>query len=114
MVHCDVQHPETFGITYVLGGNGTANYSTFNSTSEHMDLMRKHATDIGYTIQDITMQSGTTMSRLYASYLSCFRLTEVDILEGMAQVRAAAADDDNDDDDDASSFLKPGTICSPS
>ena len=106
VVHCDVQHPETFGITYVLGGYGTkvANYTT----AEHMDLMRKHTSDIGYSIQDITMQSGTTLSRLYASYLSCFQLTEVNVLERTVPVRAE--DNSNSDDEPTPSFFQPGTV----
>ena len=106
VVHCDVQHPETFGVTYVLEGYGTkvANYTTV----EHMDLMRKHTASIGYSIQDITMQAGTTLSRLYASYLSCFQLTELDVLDRAVQVRAE--DDTNVDDMLTPSLLPPGTV----
>jgi len=103
VVHCDVQHPETFCVTYLKAGYATkvANYST----SEHMDRMRKHTEDIGYSIQDITMQCGTTLSRLYGSYLSCYQLTEADVLERTVQVRA-----EDDDDNDVPSLLNPGTV----
>jgi hypothetical protein len=103
VVHCDVQHPETFCVTYLKAGYATkvANYST----TEHMDRMRKHTEDIGYSIQDITMQCGTTLSRLYGSYLSCYQLTEDDILERTEQVRA-----EDDDDKDVPSLFNPGTV----
>jgi len=77
-MHCDVDSPEAFAITYLLPGLATtvAKYTP----EEHADFMDDYGLKTGYTPAYLTMHPGG-QSLLYASYMSSSLLAAPDLMD---------------------------------